>query len=319
MVVMKKNPLVQQSETLAAGRGVEPLRLTITGTSRITLYAAAKPEERDDRLFPHMWVHRLRIRRSKSELSVTKDTWEALTDAFPIERTVYEWPPVDHWIGLKPPVSFERKQGLLSNCNYVLHYWTDPVLSEEQFNSEFESWKSMRYAEHHDLTVFKRNPTWVANPRSGRPMGFVYAPRADPDKARLAYIWLEVNNVVALYHFATDEFKEQVVEEYARPYQPEEQEGRKEKLRRSKFGFNVSFVGVDVKEVFEPAYMHGPPLKREEFRLTLWKQLECFRKSRVENPGAHDSETKIAVYIHSDVLETCLGGTFTLEPGDIVG
>jgi hypothetical protein len=70
-------------------------------------------------------------------------------------------------------------------------------------------------------------------------MGLVYASRADRSKARLAYIWLQVNNVVALYHFATAGFKEQVVEEYARPYKPEEQERRKEKLRHSKFGFNL--------------------------------------------------------------------------------
>jgi hypothetical protein len=38
--------LVQQSEALAAGRGVQPLSLTVTGR-KITLYAAPKPEERD--------------------------------------------------------------------------------------------------------------------------------------------------------------------------------------------------------------------------------------------------------------------------------
>jgi hypothetical protein len=128
-----------------------------------------------------------------------------------------------------------------------------------------------------------------------------------------------VNNVVALYHFATDAAKEQVVEEYARPYKPEEQVGRKEKLRRSTFGFNVNFVGVDIKEGSEPAYMHGPPLNQEEFRGTLQNHLEHFRKSRVANPPADGAETEIAVYIDPDVLEGCLGGTFTFELGKIAG
>jgi hypothetical protein len=314
---LRMRTLVEQGEILAAGRGVQPLRLTVNGR-KTTLYAAPKPEERDDRVFPHMWVHRLRIRRSKGGLSVTKETWAALTDASSTERTVHEWPAAAHWIDLKPPVSFETKQGLFPSVDYVLRYWTDVAWSEERFNSEFESWKSMRDAEHHDMIPMKRNPTWVVNPRSGRPMGFVYASRADPGKVRLAHILLQVNNAVALYHFAPDQFKEQVVEEYARPYKPEEQEGRKEKLRRSKFGFNLDLAGIDVREDFEPAYMHGPPLHQEKFRSTLQNYLEQFRKSRVANLPAGDAETEISVYIHPDVLEGCLGGTFTFEPGKIV-
>ena len=104
--------LVEQSETLAVGRGVQPLRLTVTG-KKITLYAAPRPEERDDRVFPHMWVHRLRIRLSKRGLFVLKETWDALPEVSATETIVHEWPAVSHWIGLKPPVSFEKKQSLL--------------------------------------------------------------------------------------------------------------------------------------------------------------------------------------------------------------
>jgi hypothetical protein len=179
--------LVQQSKALAAGRGVQPLRLTIDGR-KITLYAAPKPEERDDRVFPHMWVHCLLIRSSKGGLSVAKDTWAALTDASSTERTVHEWPAADRWIGLKPPVSFETKQSILHSFKSALHYWTDVVWSEERFKSEFKSWKSMRDAERDDMILMKRNPTWVVNPRSARPMGNVYASRADRNRARLAYI-----------------------------------------------------------------------------------------------------------------------------------
>lgn len=52
---MKKMSLVEEAVRLAVRRGVKPLRLALTGDKKITLYAAPKPEERDDRVFPHMW------------------------------------------------------------------------------------------------------------------------------------------------------------------------------------------------------------------------------------------------------------------------
>lgn len=317
MVMTEEISLVQWAAALARKRGVQPLRLSISGKSKITLYAAPKPEERDDRVFPHMWVHHLRLRRTQGGLVVAKDTWDTLQEPGPLETTLHEWPAVHGWTDLKPPISFEKKQSLFPSSNYVLHYWTDETWSEEKFKWEFEYWKSIRDAEHHDMILLKRDPTWVVNPRGGRPMGFVYASHADPGKARIAVIWIEVNNAVALYYFAKDEFKEQVVEEYARPYKPEEQETRKEKLRHSRLGFNMTFAGVDIKEPFAPAYMHGPPLRQQELRLTLQNQIEDFRRSRVQTSGSGETETEVSVYIHPDVLEGCLGGNFEFEPGNI--
>jgi hypothetical protein len=315
MPMTDRDSLVQQMEAVAADRGVQPLRVTITGKS-IALYAAPKPEERDDRVFPHMWVHHLRIQRSKGALRVAKDTWDALPEA-PVETIAHDWPAVRDWIGLRPPVSFEMKQALFPHSTYVLHYWTDQAWSEERFKWQFESWKSIRDAEHHDMILQKRNPIWVVNPRSSRPIGFAYASDAAPGKARMVRLWLAVNNAIALYRFAPDEFKEQVVEEYARPYETEERGQRKDKLRDSELGFNVGLQGVDVKESFERAYLHGPPLSQEEFGSTLQNHLEYFRQSRVQHPGAEDRRTELGVCIHPDILEGCLGGKFTFEADKI--
>jgi hypothetical protein len=247
MVMTDTNSLVHQIEALAADRGIQPLRMTITGKS-IDLYAAPKDEERDDRVFPHMWVHHLHIKRSKGVLRVAKGEWDALPQA-PVETFAHDWPAVRDWLELKPPVSFEEKQAMLAHSvSYVLHYWTDQSWSEEKFKWEFQSWKSMRDAEHDDMILQKRNPTWVVNLPRSRPIGFVYASAANPGKARVARIWLGVRSEIALYRLAPVKFKEQVVEEYARPYKPEEQEQRKEKLRRSQLGFNVCLQGANVKE-----------------------------------------------------------------------
>jgi hypothetical protein len=311
IVMTDRDSLIREVEALSADRGVQPLRLTITGKS-IRLYAAPKAEERDDRVFPHMWVHHLRIRRDKGALRITKDTWDALPEA-PDETIIQNWPAVRDWINLRPPVSFEVKQAMFAHSiSYALHYWTDQAWSREKFKWEFDSWKSMRDAEHHDMILQKRNPTWVVNLPRSRPMGVVFCVSdADPGKARVVRIWLEVCSEIALYRLAPPQFKEQVAEEYARPYDADEQENRKEELRNSGLGFNVCLQGIDVRESFEPTYFHGPPLDQEEFRSTLQNYVESFRRSRRQQLTGDDSQARVAVHIHGDILETCLGGTFT--------
>jgi hypothetical protein len=317
MAMMNNNSLVQQSEALAAERGVQPLRLTVIGKSKITLYAAPKPEERDDRVFPHMWVHRLQIRRTKGGLFVTKDTWGTLPGVSSVEITLHEWPAVSDCIGRRPPISFETKQGLFYNQDQTFHDWTDEVWFEDKVKRKFELWKSIRDAEHHDMILLKRDPKWVVNPAETRIIGFVYTSGADDGKARIARIFLDLNIIVAVYHFATGDFKEQVVEEYARPYKPECQGGKKEELRQE-WGFWLSIVGMDVKEIVGRTRMHGPPLMQEEFRSALQNQVEYFRRSRVENRHAGAPESEIAVYLVPAVLEGFLGGPFAFEPGKIL-
>ncbi len=311
MVTMNKNSLVQQVETLAGDRGVQPLRLTIAGRSKITLYAAPKPEERDDRVFPHMWVHRLRIRRNRDSLSITADRWDALPEASPTEQIVHEWRAVGNWIGLSPPVTFELKQSLLSGGNQNFHDWTEEIWPEDKVKWEYQQWKSIRDAELYDTNR-------IVNPRYTRIIGFVYASCADKEKARIARILLDLNIAASLYHFATDDFREQVVEDYARPYKPEFQDQRKEKLRQSKFGFEMAMVGLDVKEIVGSTHMHGPPLAQEEFRSSLQTQIETFRRSRIENRRIDDPEAEVTLYIVPSALEALLGAKFSFEPGKLL-
>jgi hypothetical protein len=304
MLVMNKKPLVQQVERLAAKRGLQPLRLTVTGDKKITLYAAPKPEERDDRVFPHMWVHRLRVRRGKGHLFVTKDSWEGLVETSPFETTLYEWPAVNDWLGVKPPVSFKTKQALFREWGEKSYYWSD-VSSESDVKWRFQTWKSIRDAEHHDMILLKREPKWVVNPKLMRYIGFAYSSRSSERKARIARIFLLLDMATVIYHFATGDFREQVVEEYARPYGLERRGERKAKLR-SELGFRITIEGLDVDERIAGKGLHGPPLAQDEFRSSLQEQLEQFQRSRVGNLGAAGPEPEIAVYILPSVIETCL-------------
>lgn len=326
--MMDNSSLVQQSEALTTAQGLQPLRLTVTGKRKITLYAAPKPEERDDRVFPHMWVHRLRIRRSKRGLFVLKETWDALPETSTTETTVHEWPAVRPWVGLEPPVTFEKKQTLLRVAssspqqaffeNQELHDWKADVWSDEMLLQHFRLWKIIRDAEHEDLIFMKREPKWVVNPKIVRPVGYVFAFHTDHGKARVAQIYLELDIATAVYNYATGDFKERVVEEYARPYEPEKQRARKEKLHNSNRGFCMTFVGKDVKEASGVTYIQGPPLREEEFRSSLQNLLEHFRRTRVENRKAKKLEAEIAIYILPAVLEIFLGGAFAFEPRHII-
>jgi hypothetical protein len=190
-----------------------------------------------------MSVHRLRIRRRRGDLSVIKDTWDALPDASSIETTIHEWPATSEWVGLKPAVSFEMKQGLFHQQSQELHDWTDEVWSQDKIRWEFKSWKCMRDAEHHDMILMKRDPKWVVNPRVGRIIGFVHASRADEGKARIARILLELDMATALYRFGSRGFKELLVEEYARPYRPERQENAESETTRVNIGLRDGTPG----------------------------------------------------------------------------
>jgi hypothetical protein len=318
--------LVEESEALAAERGVQPLRLTLTGKRKNTLYAAPRLEERDDRVFPHMWVHRLRIRRSKPGLFVLKETWDTLPEASATETIVHEWPAVNDWIGLNPPLSFERKQSLLAEASARdqkeyeierLHALKAEVWPDEEVRYYFDSWKSIRDAEHHDMIFMKREPKWVVNPATGRCIGYVFAFQADAGRARVAAINIELDMATAVFNYAAGELQERVVEEYASAYELDEQAERREELRRSNLGFYMWYRGWDDEGVRRGTYLRGPPLRQEEFRLSLQNLAESFRTSRVENRQPDAPETEVAVYIYPAVLEILLGGAFGYEPGKI--
>jgi hypothetical protein len=313
---MKKMSLVEEAARLAVRRGVKPLRLTLTGDKKITLYAAPNPEERDDRVFPHMWVHRLCVRRGRGHLFVTKDSWEALPGTSSIERTVHEWPELDDWLGVKPPISFERKQALFHEWSRGTRNWMTEAASEREVKEKFRIWKSIRDAEHRDMLLFEHEPKRVVNPKVVKYIGFAYSSRTSERKARLAAIVLYIDMASAIHRAATGDLKEQVVEEYARPYELEPQEKRKAKLR-SELGFRIVMDGLDGDERIMGPRLHGPPLLLEEFRSSLQELLNHFRRSRVEDRAPGETAPESAVYILPSVIETCLGGTFTFEPEKI--
>lgn len=126
---------------------------------------------------------------------MVRDEWVGLSKKPTAEKTLHEWSAASEWAGLNPPVSFETKQNLFYDPGRTLRDWTDEVWSDDQIQRKFEIWKEIRDAEHRNDTILKRDPKRVVNPT-------------------------ELDLATALYHFVAGDFKEQVLEEYARPYEP---------------------------------------------------------------------------------------------------
>lgn len=299
----RRTSLVEGAETLAKRRGVQPLRLTIDSDSNVTLYAAPKPEERDDRVFPHMWVHRLSIGPTRGRFSAVKDEWVGLSNAPKTERTLHEWSTASEWAALNPPVSFETKQNLFYDPGRTLRDWRDEVWPDDQVKRKFEIWTEVRDAEHRNDIISKRDPKRVVNPAELRIIGFIYASLAGEEKARIARIYLELDMATALYHFATGDFKQQVLEEYARPYEPACRSEQKRILQKE-LGFRLSLVGVNLEGVIAATNLHGPPLRPQEFRSALRNQFTYFRRSRAENGGADESSADFNAYILPTIRES---------------
>lgn len=59
--------MVEDIAAFARDIGLAPLRLILSGEATV-LYAAPSPDECDDRLEPHAWVHRITVERGKTKM-----------------------------------------------------------------------------------------------------------------------------------------------------------------------------------------------------------------------------------------------------------
>jgi hypothetical protein len=103
-------------EAFANSQGYQPLRLSAAGSSRLLLYVAPKPEERDDRMFPHVWTHKWVLEPKKSGDYVIKSSeWVILPKLSASETVIAEWPTAKEWLlEPQPFTSYEQKQEMFN-------------------------------------------------------------------------------------------------------------------------------------------------------------------------------------------------------------
>lgn len=111
MLAGRADEEVEEVRAFVSSQGHKPLRLVVNASGKLTVYAAPKESERDDRAENHAWVHRISIVRGKTKIRETNRTWSILADSLAAETTVYQWEDAKEWVGLKSVFSsFNAKQ-----------------------------------------------------------------------------------------------------------------------------------------------------------------------------------------------------------------
>lgn len=158
---------IASSETLKAKAlklltddAVQPLRLIVTGANKLALYVTPKPEERDDRIVPHVWARRLSLDVKKDgDLKLVDQRWVSLGEKSAAETTLFEWLGVEALTPLisnpyassrgkplNPFGTFERKQelfNLIERRNVVSDPWLVASASEAEWEGLFEQWSAL--------------------------------------------------------------------------------------------------------------------------------------------------------------------------------
>lgn len=157
------NRLLEETVSLAKKLGLTPLRLVLSGRAKPVLYAAPRASERDDRLEPHAWVHRLTLERGKRSLKVKSDRWATLPALAAGETTLKEWAGVEDWA--EHPSAFrtlEHKRECLAlpeRFAEQLAPFAAP-LPRERYRAMVEAWRSLRREATRGSSVV-RNPWFV--------------------------------------------------------------------------------------------------------------------------------------------------------------
>jgi hypothetical protein len=102
---------IAEAEALAAEEGREPIRLVMTGRDRFALYATSVGDEREERLFDHVWVTRLACQRKSGRLKVTSKRVLEMPDAVADEETMHEWDAAATWKGRGVPAILKQQIG----------------------------------------------------------------------------------------------------------------------------------------------------------------------------------------------------------------
>jgi len=169
MYVLAKDGLArtEEVESFVRGLGYEPLRLVLSGNSKLVVYAAPLENERDDRLTPHTWVHKISLERGKTRMLEKSRKWVVLPKQSASETTLHQWAGAEEWAGaISKFDSYEHKQSLMSFIN-GWHDLAKPfigVMSQDEFDVEMEQWIIAR-----DIAC--KGSRLVENPYAAIPFG----------------------------------------------------------------------------------------------------------------------------------------------------
>lgn len=145
--IAKGERRIEQAEHYAMDHHLKPLRLTISGKSVLRLYCAPRPDERDDRLYPHAWVKCLTLYAQQKGLGLSNETWKCLPVKDASETVLKEWPGVEEWAGQTSPITLAEKKRWIAILDESRNSEAAKILgplTEGEWQLRFELWKRER-------------------------------------------------------------------------------------------------------------------------------------------------------------------------------
>lgn len=203
---------ISDVESFVHGLGYEPLRLVLSGGAKLVVYAAPSSEERDDRIEPHAWVHRITVEKGKTKYLEKGRRWALLPKAAASETTIHEWDGAGAWfIEGSAFHSYERKQEIFAVAGKFKEMLApfSVGMDAATYNSHITDWEFLR----DDML---RNSKYVVTPNMAVPIGVVYYPRTK----EIRYLCIGTTHPHALlYHLAPDDAaRDRIRDLFIKPY-----------------------------------------------------------------------------------------------------
>lgn len=243
---------VEGVEDYLQSLGLSPLRLVLTGGAKLAVYAAPCEDDLDNRIDPHVWVHRITLESGKTRFIEKSRCWANLPKALASETTLHQWPEAEDWAGKESVFpSYERKQEVFAAIDGYrgrLQTLSTPM-DADAFAGEFSQWDSLR-------RQLLRGGRYVHEPAIAVPIGLVYYSRSK----ELCYLCVAANRPHGLLaRLAPDEeacnrLRETFVRVYA------DKEGARETFHSDEenpYPWSIIETSISLKDVHQHNYFHS--------------------------------------------------------------
>lgn len=166
---------VARVEAFIHSLGYVPLRLVLSGKANFIIYAAPSASERDDRVEPHSWAHKITLGQGKTKLLEKSRRWVIMPKVAASETTIHEWQTASEWC-VKPSAfgTYENKQRVFATLELSrerISMYCAPM-SIQTFGEQLDDWAQIR--EQANLTS-----KYVSNPTLAIPIGVVLYRRSN--------------------------------------------------------------------------------------------------------------------------------------------
>ncbi|SDJ10771.1 hypothetical protein SAMN05216605_121132 [Pseudomonas abietaniphila] len=264
LLVHAGNDQLPRIQNWANEQGLNPVRLVVTGKAQLVLYCAPADHERDDRLTPHVWLHRITLRLGKRGISETARVWKRLPRLYAGEELLRDF-EADQDVWLKTFSGFsnpDKKQDAFEKCEAGIENLRELLSTPAAFSRAVSRFYQLRPS----LTKYvKKNGMrtgQVVEPAITIPIGITWGKRYG--KEELAVLALRCSSAVTFLAAIapTEELRNELKQLYISVYENELNARNRfdEYPTRAGVGESLSLVVVTPQEAlrYSGEIIHAP-------------------------------------------------------------